>query len=166
MKHIAYISIFALLLFSCGKSSNQLNKEAETFEAKGEFYNSIPLLEEAIKKDPENKYALINLGVDYSIIGDYHLAIEFKLIEKPLEFPNIEYKKYDISLFENFKIQSKSKIHKIISFINHLQLNWKAENGIDKDSLTIKIENGPYIVFDLYDGTVDKITIVDGHQKD
>ena len=94
------------------------------------------------------------------------MAIEFKLIEKPLEFPNIEYKKYDISLFENFKIQSKSKIHKIISFINHLQLNWKAENGIDTDSLTIKIENGPYIVFDLYDGTVDKITIVDGHQKD
>ena len=38
--------------------------------------------------------------------------------------------------------------------------------AIDKDSLTIKIENGPYIVFDLYDGTVDKITIVDGHQKD
>ena len=76
MKHLAYISIFTLLLFSCGKSSNQLNKEAEAFEAKGEFHNSIPLLEEAIKKDPNNKHALINLGVDYSLIGEYQKAIE------------------------------------------------------------------------------------------
>ena len=108
-------------------------------------------------------YGEYRYGFADNIINE--MAIDFKLIEKPFEFKNLEYKKYDISLFENFKIKSKSKIHKILSFINHLQLNWKAENGIDKDSLTIKIENGPYIVFDLLDGTVDKITIVDGHQN-
>ena len=116
----------------------------------------------------EKNYGYINYGeYRYGFTDDIinEMAIEFKLIEKPFEFSNLEYKKYDISLFENFKIKSKSKIHKIISFINHLQLNWKAQNGIDKDSLTIKIENGPYIVFNLYDGTVDKITIVDGYQN-
>ena len=109
-------------------------------------------------------YGEYRFGFTDNIINE--MAIEFKLIDKPIKFKNLEWKKYDISLLENFIIKSKSKIHKIISFINHLQLNWKAKNGIDKDSLTIKIENGPYIVFNLYDGTVDKITIVDGHQLD
>lgn len=115
----------------------------------------------------EKNYVYIHYGeYRYGFTDDIinEMAIEFKLIEKPLEFSNLEYKKYGISLFENFKIKSKSKIHKIIRFINHLQLNWKAQNGIDKNSLSIKIENGPYIVFGFYDGTVDKISIVDGHQ--
>jgi hypothetical protein len=117
----------------------------------------------------EKNYGYIHYGeYRYGFKDDIinEMAIEFKFIQKPIEFQNLEYKKYDISLLEDFKIKPKSKIHEIISFINHLQLNWKAQNGIDKDCLTIKIENGPYIVFDLYNGTVDKITIVDGHQKD
>jgi hypothetical protein len=109
-------------------------------------------------------YREFRYGFTDDIINE--MAIEFKFIKEPFIFKNLEWKKYDISLFEDFKIKSKSKIHKILSFINHLQLNWKAQNGIDKDCLTIKIENGPYIVFNLYDGTVDKITVVDGHQKD
>lgn len=109
-------------------------------------------------------YGEYRYGFTDGIINE--MAIEFKFIKKPFKFENLEYKKYGIPLFEDFKIKSKSKIHKILSFINHLQLNWKAQNGIDKDCLTIKIENGPYIVFNLYDGAVDKITIVDGHQKD
>jgi hypothetical protein len=117
----------------------------------------------------ENGYGYIHYGAyrygfSDNIINE--MAIEFKFIRKPLEFNNLEYRKYDISLFEDFKITSKSKIHTIIAFINHLQLDWKAQNGIDKDYFEIKIKNGPYIIFYLYDGTVDKITIVDGYQKD
>ncbi len=109
-------------------------------------------------------YGEYRYGFTDEIINE--MAIEFKFIKKPFRLINLEYKKYDISLFEDFKITSRSKIHKIISLINHLQLNWNAKNGNDKDCLTLKIENGPYVIFDLYEGTVDKITIVDGYQKE
>lgn len=127
------------------------------------------ILGEPTNVSGENNYGYIHYGAyrygfKDEIINE--MAIEFKFIQEPLIFTDLEWKKYDISLFENFEIKSKSKIHEILSFINHLQLNWKAQNGIDKDCLTIKIENGPYIIFNLYDGTVDKISIVDGHQKD
>lgn len=117
----------------------------------------------------EEKYGYIyyeayRYGFTDKIINE--MSIDFKFIKTPLEFKNLEWKKHDVSLFKDFKIKSKSKIHKILSLINHLQLNWKAQNGNDKNCLTVKIENGPYIVFDLYDGTVDRITIVDGFQND
>lgn len=128
----------------------------------------------SILGEPTNIYGEKNIG--YVHYGAYRygftdniikeMSIEFKSIEKPFKFKNLEYKKYDISLFENFKIKSKSKIHKVISFINHLQLKWRSENSVDKDSLMLKIENGPYVVFNLHDGTIDRITVVDGHQKD
>jgi len=108
-------------------------------------------------------YGPYRYGFSDGIINE--MAIEFKFIKKPFEFKNLEYRKYGISLFEDFKITSKTKIHKIIAFVNHLQLDWKAQNGLDKDYFEIKIKNGPYIIFYLYDGTVDKITIVDGYQK-
>ncbi len=116
--------------------------------------------------DKERGY--INFGAyRYGYTDDIinEMAIEFKYFKKPLEFKNLEYRKYDISLFEDFRISSKSKIHTIIAFINHLQLDWKAQNGIDKDCFALKIKNGPFIIFDLFDGTVDKISIVDGYQN-
>ncbi len=109
-------------------------------------------------------YDAYRYGFTDEIIDE--MSIEFKFLKKTLEFKNLEYKKNNISLFEDFKIKPKSKIHEIINFINHLQLNWNSKNGIDKDCLTIKIENGPFAVFDLFDGTIDKITIVDGHQNE
>ena len=115
----------------------------------------------------ENNYGYMHYGANrYGFTNNIinEIAIEFKFLKEPLIFKNLEWKKDGISLTEDFKINSKSEIHKILSFINHLQLNWKAQNGIDKDYLTVKIENGPYVIFDLYEGTVDKITIVDGHQ--
>lgn len=125
------------------------------------------ILGEPTNVSGENNYGYIHYGeyrYGYTDEVINEMAIEFKFVQKPFEFKNLEYKKYGVSLFEDFKIKSKSKIHKIISFINHLQLNWKAKNDIDKDYLTIKIENGPYILFNLYDGTLEKISIIDGHQ--
>ena len=107
-------------------------------------------------------YGAYRYGFTNKIINE--MAIEFKFLEKPIMLKKMEWKKRNISLFEDFKIKSKCKIHKIIGLINHLQLNWKVENGIDKDSFIMKIANGPYIVCYLYDGIVDKITIADGHQ--
>lgn len=76
MKHLIPIIISILCILGCGKTANQLNKEAEVLEAKGEFKKSIILLKKAIIKDPNNKYVFINLGVDQSIIGDYQGAID------------------------------------------------------------------------------------------
>jgi hypothetical protein len=117
----------------------------------------------------EKNYGYVHYGAyRYGFTDDTinEMAIEFKFVKKTFEFKNLEYKKHGISLFEDFKIKPKSKIHQIINLLNHLQLNWKSKNGIDKDSFILKIENGPFAVFDLYDGTIDKITIVDGHQNE
>lgn len=65
------------------KSSADYNAEAEKLEKEGKYAEAIPLLDKAIEKDPENIYALINRGVDKSILEDYQGSIEdyTKIIE-------------------------------------------------------------------------------------
>ena len=65
------------------KSSADYNAEAEKLEQEGKYLEAIPLLDKAIKKDPNNIYALINRGVDKSILEDYQGSIEdyTKIIE-------------------------------------------------------------------------------------
>ena len=58
------------------KSSADYNSEAETLEKEGKYKEAIPLLDKAIEKDPENIYALLNRGVDKSILGNYQGAVE------------------------------------------------------------------------------------------
>lgn len=86
------------------------------------------------------------------------MAVEFSRIKTPIVFKNLEYSKFDNKLVEDFILESTSKIHTMMSFVNHLQLNWTAKNNLDKDYLIVQIENGPGIIFDLYDGRVDKIS--------
>jgi tetratricopeptide (TPR) repeat protein len=76
MKQI--VIILSILTFnSCNfKSSSDYNAEAEKLESKGKYEEAIPLLDKAIDKDPENIYALINRGVDKSILKDYEGAID------------------------------------------------------------------------------------------
>jgi lipoprotein NlpI len=75
MKQI--LIILSILTFtSCDfKSSADFNAEAEKLESEGRYEEAIPLLDKAIEKDPENIYALINRGVDKSILEDYEGAI-------------------------------------------------------------------------------------------
>ncbi|MDA3910537.1 MAG: hypothetical protein PF448_04175 [Bacteroidales bacterium] len=83
MRAITYILII-LTLVSCDfKSSEYYNGEAQKFEKEGKYKEAIPLLDKAIEKDPQNIYALINRGVDKSILEDYKGAIEdySKIIE-------------------------------------------------------------------------------------
>ena len=65
------------------KSSADYNAEAEKLESEGKYEEAILLLDKAIEKDPENIYALINRGVDKSILEDYTGAINdyTKIIE-------------------------------------------------------------------------------------
>jgi tetratricopeptide (TPR) repeat protein len=76
MKQI--LIILSILAFtSCDfKSSADYNTEAEKLESEGKYEEAIPLLNKAIEKDPENIYALINRGVDKSILGDFQSAID------------------------------------------------------------------------------------------
>jgi len=65
------------MLSSCDfKSSTDYNVEAEKLEKKGKYKEAILLLNKAIEKDPNNIYALINRGVDKSILEDYNGAID------------------------------------------------------------------------------------------
>ena len=75
MKQI--LIILSILTFtSCDfKSSTDYNAQAEQLESEGRYEEAIPLLDKAIEKDPENIYALINRGVDKSILEDYEGAI-------------------------------------------------------------------------------------------
>jgi tetratricopeptide (TPR) repeat protein len=76
MRTFTYILI-VLTLVSCDfKSSEYYNEEAQKLEKEGKYEEAIPLLDKAIEKDPKNIYALINRGVDKSILGDYKGAIE------------------------------------------------------------------------------------------
>ena len=106
----------------------------------------------------QNRYALRNDVVN-------EISIEFNLIQKPYIFKDIEFSQFGISIKESFKIDSNSKINEVISFINHLNLDWEAKSSNDKSNLTLKIKNGPFIVFDLYSGTVFKISVVNGFQN-
>lgn len=75
MKQI--LIILGILTFtSCDfKSSADYNAEAEKLENEGRYEEAIILLDKAIEKDPKNIYALINRGVDKSILEDYEGAI-------------------------------------------------------------------------------------------
>lgn len=108
-------------------------------------------------------YNEFRYGYDSSQIVT-EMSIEFVRMEKNYMFKNLKNKKYGMVLHESFKIGSNTKIHKFIRFLNHLQLNWEANSSYDKDYLTIKLKPGPYILFDLQDGTPYKISIVDGYQ--
>lgn len=83
MKHIIIISSI-LIFISCDfKSSANYNAEAEKLEQAGKYLEAILLLDKAIERDPKNIYALINRGVDKSILEDYKGSIEdySKIIE-------------------------------------------------------------------------------------
>ncbi|WP_415376802.1 tetratricopeptide repeat protein [Patiriisocius sp. Uisw_017] len=76
MKQILIILI-SLTFTSCDfKSSADYNAEAEKLEQQGKYAEAIQLLDKAIEKDPSNIYALINRGVDKSILEDYEGSIK------------------------------------------------------------------------------------------
>lgn len=70
-------TLFILIFSSCDfKSSAEYNAEAERLELEGRYEEAISFLDKAIDKDPNNLYALINRGVDKSLLGDYQGAID------------------------------------------------------------------------------------------
>lgn len=116
----------------------------------------------------DNSYGYIHYGeYRYGYNVERHIcemSIEFNRLEKKYRFKNLESEKYGVKLYKSFTISRKSKIHKIISFLNHLQLKWEANNDTDKDYLKIKLKDGPFVVISLHNGLPFRISIVDGHQ--
>ena len=90
------------------------------------------------------------------------LSIEFPRIDTPILLKDVEYRKYDISLFEDFSLDQNTKLHEIIKLLNHLRLDWTAKNEIDKDHGIIRLGNGLSVVIDLSDGTIVRISVMDG----
>ena len=85
MKKLKYtLFLLILTLTSCdNRLSNYYNSQAEKLEAKGKYEEAIVLLDKAVEKNPQNRYALMNRGVDKSMLEDYEGAIEdySKIIE-------------------------------------------------------------------------------------
>ena len=90
------------------------------------------------------------------------LSIEFPRIDTPIILKDVEYRKYDISLFEDFSLDQNTQHHEIIRLLNHLQLDWTAKNELDKDHVIIRLGNGLSVVSDLSDGTIVRISVMDG----
>ena len=98
----------------------------------------------------------------YGYIEDIitELSIEFPRIDTPILLKDLEYRKYDITLFEDFSLDQNTQLHEIIRLLNHLQLDWTAKNEIDKDHVIIRLGNGLSIVSDLSDGTIVRISML------
>lgn len=80
-KFILFISI--LLLFSCGKSAEELLTEAEKYDEIGQYEKGIEILNQAIEKDPEYIGAYINRGAYKSSLKNYESAIsDYKKVLK------------------------------------------------------------------------------------
>ncbi|PIV48445.1 MAG: hypothetical protein COZ75_03560 [Flavobacteriaceae bacterium CG_4_8_14_3_um_filter_34_10] len=92
------------------------------------------------------------------------MSIEFNRLEKKYKLKELETEKYGVKFYESFTISNKSKIHKIIRFLNYIQLRWESNNDGDKDYLKIKIDGGPFLIFNLQNGVLLKISVMDGHQ--
>lgn len=92
------------------------------------------------------------------------MSIEFSNLEDKFKFKKIENFFYGEKLYRSFKIGSKTKINEFIIFLNFLQIGWEANNTTDNDYLTIKIINGPFVLFDLSNGNPFRISIIDGYQ--
>lgn len=69
------IFISILLLSSCGKSAEELVREAEKFDEIGQYEKGIEILNKAIEKDPEYLGAYINRGAYKSSLKNYESAI-------------------------------------------------------------------------------------------
>ncbi len=61
-----------ILVFGCAASSSQLGQRALK---KGQFQKAIPLLQKAVRENPQNAAALRDLGIAYFKTGDYPKAI-------------------------------------------------------------------------------------------
>ena len=101
-------------------------------------------------------YEYYRYGYTKNIITE--LSIEFPHIDTPIILKDVEYRKYDISLFEDFSLDQNTQLHEIIRLLNHLQLDWMAKNEIDKDHVIIRLGNGLSIVSDLSDGIIVRIS--------
>ena len=74
---IVVFILFCLIATSCNiKLSDYYNSEAQKLESEEKFEEAIVLLDKAIKKNPKNIYALMNRGVDKSLLEDFNGAIE------------------------------------------------------------------------------------------
>ncbi|MCK8480938.1 hypothetical protein [Psychroserpens algicola] len=92
------------------------------------------------------------------------MSIELSYLEKKLNFKNIKSEKYGIVSEQSFSISSKTKIHEFINFLNFLNISWQSDNKKDKNYLTLKLKPGPYVIFDLDNGILIRVSIVDGFQ--
>jgi len=76
IQKIIFILLFLTLTSCYYKSSDYYNAQAEKLENEGKYKEAIELLDKAIEKKPKNIYALINRGVNKSLINDYKGAID------------------------------------------------------------------------------------------
>ena len=75
MKKLIYISLI-LILASCVNSSDRYHSRAEKLIAEGRYAEANVLLDRAIERNPRNIFALMDRGVNKSLLGDYAGAIE------------------------------------------------------------------------------------------
>jgi tetratricopeptide (TPR) repeat protein len=71
------LPLILICLFSCKtKTADELLLDAEKLEEAGKYEEAIPLLDEAIKLDPNLFHAYLNRGADKSALKNYHGAIK------------------------------------------------------------------------------------------
>ena len=83
MKRISAVFYLCILVFSCGRSAEDLLKEALVLENQGRYTDAIKILDQAIQKDSTYIGAYINRGADKSALKLYEDAIrDYKIVLK------------------------------------------------------------------------------------
>lgn len=119
-------------------------------------------LQDSLMKIEKEKYNLV--GEDdygyYYLDNGYRFGFSDGIIDEiGIDFLQSRQKTWFINK-DSFKINlDKGKIHKVLDFLNSLFIKWTPIKSTDSGALIYKLDEFDFfLIFDIYEGTLEKIT--------
>lgn len=129
MRIASIICIVILTGCDTKPTAEELFLKAEKLEEQGKFKEAIPILNKAIRMNPDFLGAYINRGADYSVLGNYTEAIKnYKIVLKKDPVNQLAL----LNIGNNYK--RLNKYQEAVNYYNEILLD---ENGNQKIQLII-----------------------------
>ncbi|WP_346883974.1 hypothetical protein [uncultured Algibacter sp.] len=119
-------------------------------------------LQDSLIKIEKEEYNLVgedNYGY-YYLDNGYRFGFSNGIIDEiGIDFLQSRQKTWFIGK-DGFKVNlDKGKIHKVLDFLNSLFVKWKPIESTDSRALIYKLDEFDiFLIFDIYEGTLEKIT--------